>query len=92
MEGFIFLALVILGPKEPKKQMNICLHLLMEALKELWQGVDAYDSHLKCLLNLCVAYLWSIHNYLAYGKFVGWWFHGQFNCPECMDKSDAFRL
>jgi hypothetical protein len=48
MEGFIFLALVILGPKEPKKQMNICLHLLMEALKELWQGVDAYDSHLKC--------------------------------------------
>jgi hypothetical protein len=24
-EGFIFLAIVILGPKEPKKQMNIFL-------------------------------------------------------------------
>jgi hypothetical protein len=47
-EGFIFLALVILGPKELKKHMNIFLHLLMEELKELWQGVDAYDSHLKC--------------------------------------------
>jgi hypothetical protein len=47
-EGFIFLTLVILGPKEPKKHMNIFLHLLMEELKELWQGVDAYDSHLKC--------------------------------------------
>jgi hypothetical protein len=46
-EGFIFLALVILGPKEPKKQMNIFLRPLMEELKELWQGVDAYDSHLK---------------------------------------------
>jgi hypothetical protein len=46
-EGFIFLALVILGPKEPKKQMNIFLRPLMEELKELWQGVDAYDGHLK---------------------------------------------
>jgi hypothetical protein len=45
---FIFLGLVILSPKELKKQMNIFLRLLMEELKELWQGVDAYDSHLKC--------------------------------------------
>jgi hypothetical protein len=47
-EGFIFLTLVILGPKVPKKQMNIFLQLLFKELKKLWQGVDAYDSHLKC--------------------------------------------
>jgi hypothetical protein len=47
-EWFIFLALVILGAKELKKQMNIFLRPLMEELKELWQWVDAYDSHLKC--------------------------------------------
>jgi hypothetical protein len=41
-------ALMISGPKEPKKQMNIFLCLMIEELKELWQGVDAYDSHLKC--------------------------------------------
>jgi hypothetical protein len=92
MEGFIFLALVIPGPKEPKKQMNIFLHPLMEELKELWQGLDAYDSHLKCRFNLCAAYLWLIHDYLAYDKFVGWCVHGQLNCPVCMDESDAFRL
>jgi hypothetical protein len=57
-EGFICHALVILGPKEPKKQMNIFLHPLMEELKELWQGVDAYVSHLKCRFNLCLAYRW----------------------------------
>jgi hypothetical protein len=56
-EGFIFLPLVISGPKEPRKQMNIFLPLLMEELKELWQGVDAYDSHLKCLFNMRAAYL-----------------------------------
>jgi hypothetical protein len=35
-EGFIFLTLVIPGPNELKKQMNIFLRLLMEELKELW--------------------------------------------------------
>jgi hypothetical protein len=35
-EGFIFLALVILGPKELRKKMNIFLRPLVEELKELW--------------------------------------------------------
>jgi hypothetical protein len=56
-QGFVFLALVILGPNEPRKQMNIFLHPLMEELKELWQGVDAYVSHLKCQFNLHATYL-----------------------------------
>jgi hypothetical protein len=38
-QWLIFLALVILGPKESKKQINIFLHPLMEELKELWQGI-----------------------------------------------------
>jgi hypothetical protein len=46
-QGFIFFTLVIPGSKKSKKQMNIFLRLLMEELKELRQGVDAYDSHLK---------------------------------------------
>jgi hypothetical protein len=81
-----------MGPKELKKQMNIFLHLLMEELKELWQGVDAYDSYLKYQFNLRAAYLWSIHDYLAYGKFTGWCVHGRLNCLVRMDESDAFRL
>jgi hypothetical protein len=51
-QDFIFLTLVILGHKEPKKQMNVFLHPLMEEMKELWQVVDAYDGHLKCRFNL----------------------------------------
>jgi hypothetical protein len=72
--------------------MNIFLRSLMEEMKELWQGVNAYDSHLKCQFNLRAAYLWSIHDYLAYDKFVGWCVHGRLNCPVYMDDSDAFRL
>jgi hypothetical protein len=35
-QGFVFLTHVILGPKEPRKQMNIFLRPLMEEMKELW--------------------------------------------------------
>jgi hypothetical protein len=72
--------------------MNIFLRPLMEELKELWQGVDAYDSHLKSRFNLRATYLWSIHNYLAYEKFASWCIHGRLNCPLCMYDSHAFRL
>jgi hypothetical protein len=89
---FIFLSLVILGHQELKKQMNIFLRPLIKEVKELWQGVDEHDSHLKCQFILCPAYLWSIHDYLAYDKFVGWCVHGQLNCPICMDDSIASRL
>jgi hypothetical protein len=64
----------------------------MEEIKELWQGVDAYDSHLKYRFNLRAAYLWSIHDYLTYVKFAGWCVHGRLNYPICMDDTDAFRL
>jgi hypothetical protein len=47
-QDFVFLALVIPGPKEPRKQMNIFLRSLMEEMKVPWQWVDAYDSYLKC--------------------------------------------
>jgi hypothetical protein len=90
--GFVFLALIIPGPKEPMKQMNIFLRPLMEEMKELWQGVDAYDSHLKCRFDMRAAYLWSIHDYLAYGKFDSWGVHDRLKCPICIDDTDAFRL
>jgi hypothetical protein len=54
--------------------------------------VDGYHSHLTCRFNLRVAYLWSIHDYLAYGKFIGWCVHDRLNYPICIDDTDAFRL
>jgi hypothetical protein len=35
-QGFVFLTLVIPGPKEPKKQMNAFLHSLIKEMEELW--------------------------------------------------------
>jgi hypothetical protein len=72
--------------------MNVFMQPLFEELKKLWPGVDAYDSHLKCRFNLRAGYLWSIHDYLAYGKFAGWCVHGRLNYLVCMENSNAFRL
>jgi hypothetical protein len=91
-QGFIFVALAILGPKHPKNKINIFLCPLFEELKELWKGADAYDSLLKCRFNLRVIYLWSIHDYLAYDIFASWCIHSRHNCPICMEDSEAFRL
>jgi hypothetical protein len=64
----------------------------MEEMKESWQRIDACNKHLKCQFNLRVAYLLSIYDYLAYGKFACWCVHGRLNCPICMDDTDAFEL
>jgi hypothetical protein len=49
----------------------------------LWVGVEAYDCHKKQKFNLRAAYLWSIHDFLAYGIFSGWCIHGNLTCPIC---------
>jgi hypothetical protein len=91
-EGVLFLALIVLGPKDPVTKINVFMQPLIEELKVLWQGVEAYDSHLKHSFTLRVAYLWSIHDLLAHGIFSGWCVHGRLRCLICMGDSQAYRL
>jgi hypothetical protein len=56
-EEVMFLALIVPGPKDPVTKINVFMELLIKELKMLWQGVEAYDSHLKCCFTLRAAYL-----------------------------------
>jgi hypothetical protein len=38
---------------------------LIEELKELWKGVEAYDVFTKQIFKLRVAYLWSVHDFMG---------------------------
>jgi hypothetical protein len=38
-EGVMFLALVLLGPKDPISKINVVMQPLIEEIKVLWQGV-----------------------------------------------------
>jgi hypothetical protein len=69
-EEVMFLALIVPGLKDPVTKINVFMEPLIEELKRLWQGVEAYDNHLKCCFTLSAAYLWSIHDLLAYGFFL----------------------
>jgi hypothetical protein len=66
---FIFLCLVILDPDHPRPKLNVMLKLLINKLKELWNRVEAYDSHKKMKFTLRAAHLWSIHDFMVYGIF-----------------------
>jgi hypothetical protein len=89
---FTFLCLIIPGPKHPGIKLNVALQPLISELKKLWYGVEAYDISLKQKFTLRAAYLWSVHDYLAYGIFAGWSVHGTLSCPICNADTRCFRL
>jgi hypothetical protein len=89
---FMFLCLIVPGPDHPGPQINVMLQPLIEELKQLWIGVEAYDYYKKQKFNLRAAYLWSVHDFKAYGIFAGWSVNGLLTCPICGSDTDCFRL
>ena len=43
----LYFSLIIPGPEHPGTKLNIMLQPLIEELKELWKGVEAYDVYKK---------------------------------------------
>jgi hypothetical protein len=58
----------------------------------LCEGVEAYDYDQKQKFNLRDAYLWSVHDFIAYSIFSGWSCNGLLTCPICMKGTSCFRL
>jgi hypothetical protein len=67
----MFLCLIVPGLDNPEPQLNVMIQPLIEELKQLWVGVEAYNYHKKQKFNLRAAHLWSIHEFLAYGILSG---------------------
>jgi hypothetical protein len=89
---FMFLCLVVPSPDHHIPKLNVMLKPLIDELKELWNRVEAYDSHKKHKFILCAAYLWSIHDFMANGIFVGWSIHGWLTCLIYCSDTDYFCL
>jgi hypothetical protein len=66
--------------------------MLRALIDELWNGVEAYDSHKKQKITLRVAYLWSIHDFITYDFFARWSVHNRLTCPICDTDTDYFHL
>jgi hypothetical protein len=89
---YMFLCLVIPGPEHPGTRLHVMMQPLIDDLDKLWQGVEAYDCYKKQRFTLRAAFLWSIHDFPAYGIFAGWSCHGLLTCPICGKDTDCFRL
>jgi hypothetical protein len=89
---FMFLCLIVPGPNHLGPKLNVMLRPLIDELKELWNGVEAYDSHTKQKFTLWAAYLWLIHDFMAYSIFVGWRVHGRLTCLICGSDTSCFCL
>jgi len=88
---YIFLALVVPGPEHPGRKLNILIQPLVDELKKLWAGVQTKDASLKHSFTMRASYLWSMHDFRAYGDFAGWSTNGKLACP-CGYGCQGFQL
>ena len=87
------MSMIILGPKNSGKKLDVFLRPLIDELKKLWlDGVNTYDIYRKENFQLRAALMWTIIDFPTYGMLSGWSTHGKLSCPYCMEHSKAFRL
>jgi hypothetical protein len=78
---YIFFAMVIPGPEHPRKNLSVLMEPMVDELMKLWDGVETWDASVRRNFQLRASYLWSIHDFPAYGMFSGWSTHGILACP-----------
>jgi hypothetical protein len=78
---YIFLALVVPGPEHLGRKLNVLMQPLVDEFQELWKGVTTWDVSLKEEFTMRGIYLWSVHDFMAYGDFFGWSTNGRLSCP-----------
>jgi len=90
---FMFLSMVIPGPSNPGRNIDVCLRPLIDELTQLWSsGALTYDISRKQNFVIRAALMWTINDFPAYGMLSGWSTHGKLACPYCMENNKAFTL
>ncbi|XP_071726811.1 uncharacterized protein [Rutidosis leptorrhynchoides] len=90
-ESFI-LSSIIPGGKGPENDIDIYLQPLIQELKLLWEGVDAYDSFAKEWFKLKASLLWTVNDFPAYANLSGWSTKGRVACPCCLSSTRSIWL
>jgi hypothetical protein len=64
----MFFEMMISGPKNPGKKLDVFLRLSIDELNNLWFiGVETYNVYRKENFQLKTALMWIINDFLAYG-------------------------
>ncbi|KAL0387661.1 UNVERIFIED_CONTAM: hypothetical protein Sradi_2647900 [Sesamum radiatum] len=90
---YMFLSLIIPGPANPKRLINVYLQPLIEELVQLWQvGAQTYDAFRKEFFMMRATLMWTVNDFPAYGMLSSWSTAGIMGCLICMDNTGAFHL
>ncbi|XP_021631792.1 uncharacterized protein LOC110629188 [Manihot esculenta] len=69
---YIFLTIIIPGPKNPKEKLDVYMQPLVKELKELWEiGVNTYDAFQQNNFTMRATLLWTISDFPAYSMLSG---------------------
>ena len=92
-EAYMFLTVIVQGPKNPKQGIDVFLQPLISELLQLWEvGMLTYDVPLKQNFMMRAALIWTVSGFPAYAMLSGWSTAGKLACPYCGNDSDAFYL
>jgi predicted amino acid-binding ACT domain protein len=90
---YLFLTMIIPGPRNPKSKIDVYLQPLIDELKLLWEdGALTYDISKKQNFVMRAALMWTVNDFPAYAMLSGWMTAGKLACPYCMEHSKAFHL
>jgi hypothetical protein len=89
---YMFSCLIIPGLGHPRTHLNVMLKPLIEELKQLLEGVEAYDYDQKQQFNLRAVYLWSVHDFRVYNVFSGRNCNRILTCLACLKDTTCFCL
>jgi len=83
-QPYMFLSLLIPGPKSPGNDIDVFLEPLIDELIELWEpGVETYDASKDETFDLQAALMCTTSDFPAYGNLSGWKTKGKYACPYC---------
>ncbi|KAG8496468.1 hypothetical protein CXB51_007561 [Gossypium anomalum] len=88
-QSLLILSMVIPGEKGPNNDIDVYMQPLIKELKQLWTGVDAFDSSASESFTLQACLLWTINDFPACSNLSGWSTKGQVACPICAEKIES---
>ena len=92
-EQYLFMSVLVPGPKNPKQKIDVFLQPLIAELRMLWEvGVETWDNSLKQNFRMRAALMWTVSDFPAYSMLSGWKTAGHLACPHCAHDHDAYSL
>jgi len=91
--SFMFSVMMILGPKNMRKKLDIFLRLFIDELNKLWSiGVKTYGVYRKENVQLKPTLILTISDFSTYGMLSGLSIHNKLSCSYCMEHNKTFKL